>query len=123
MIFQRKYGSVESLVGKVKYLNGGLFLRHRIEQAYNISIADAAFEQVLDLFARYSWNLDDTPGGDDSEINPDVLGYIFEKYINQKAFGAYYTRPQITEYLKVLAPTLSILEGCLPPEIQTRGFV
>ena len=35
----------------------------------------------------------------DNEINPDVLGYIFEKYINQKAFGAYYTRPEITEYL------------------------
>lgn len=32
-------------------------------------------------------------------MNPDVLGYIFEKYINQKAFGAYYTRPEITEYL------------------------
>ena len=28
-----------------------------------------------------------------------MLGYIFEKYINQKAFGAYYTRPEITEYL------------------------
>ncbi|MFM2380641.1 MAG: hypothetical protein RLZZ143_3224 [Cyanobacteriota bacterium] len=27
------------------------------------------------------------------------MGYIFEKYINQKAFGAYYTRPEITEYL------------------------
>ncbi len=28
-----------------------------------------------------------------------MLGYIFEKYINQKAFGAYYTRTEITEYL------------------------
>ena len=91
--------SVEALVGRIKYLNGGLFLRHRIEQEYNINIADEAFEQVLNLFARYSWNLDDTPEGKDDEINPDVLGYIFEKYINQKAFGAYYTRPQITEYL------------------------
>ncbi|KYC34768.1 transcriptional regulator [Scytonema hofmannii PCC 7110] len=91
--------SVQSLVGNVKYLNGGLFLRHRIEQEYNITIADEAFEQVFNLFARYSWNLDDTPEGKDDEINPDVLGYIFEKYINQKAFGAYYTRPQITEYL------------------------
>ncbi|MGB6299551.1 MAG: DNA methyltransferase [Rivularia sp. (in: cyanobacteria)] len=91
--------SVESLVGKIKYLNGGLFLKHRIEQNYDISIADEAFKKVLDLFARYSWNLDDTPEGKDDEINPDVLGYIFEKYINQKAFGAYYTRPQITEYL------------------------
>lgn len=91
--------SVQELVGKVKYLNGGLFLKHHIEDKYNISIVDEAFEQVLDLFARYSWNLDDTPEGKDDEINPDVLGYIFEKYINQKAFGAYYTRPQITEYL------------------------
>ncbi|AVH74017.1 Eco57I restriction-modification methylase domain-containing protein [Nostoc sp. 'Lobaria pulmonaria (5183) cyanobiont'] len=91
--------SVQKLVGKVKYLNGGLFLKHHIEEKYQISIVDEAFEQVLDLFGRYSWNLDDTPEGKDDEINPDVLGYIFEKYINQKAFGAYYTRPQITEYL------------------------
>ncbi|MEH2413254.1 Eco57I restriction-modification methylase domain-containing protein [Nostoc sp.] len=91
--------SVQELVGKVKYLNGGLFLKHQIEDKYDISIVDEAFEQVLDLFGRYSWNLDDTPKGKDDEINPDVLGYIFEKYINQKAFGAYYTRPQITEYL------------------------
>lgn len=91
--------SVIDLVGNVKYLNGGLFLRHRIELEYDIYIVDEAFEQVLDLFARYSWNLDDTPAGKDDEINPDVLGYIFEKYINQKAFGAYYTKPQITEYL------------------------
>ena len=28
-----------------------------------------------------------------------MLGYIFEKYINQSAFGAYYTRTEITEYL------------------------
>ena len=28
-----------------------------------------------------------------------MLGYIFEKYINQKEFGAYYTRPEMTGYL------------------------
>ncbi|TAE15673.1 MAG: ATP-binding protein [Oscillatoriales cyanobacterium] len=91
---------VERLIGNIKYLNGGLFLEHPIEQNYlNIAIPDAAFEKILDLFARYSWNLDDTVGGKENEINPAVLGYIFEKYINQKAFGAYYTRPEITEYL------------------------
>lgn len=85
---------VKALVGEVTYLDGGLFLKHKIEQDYpQINIADAAFEQILDLFSRYSWNLNDTPGKRDDEINPYVLGYIFEKYINQKAFGAYYTRP------------------------------
>ncbi|MCB1228138.1 MAG: hypothetical protein KDK99_20195, partial [Verrucomicrobiales bacterium] len=64
-----------------------------------IKIKDKFFEGLFDLFRSYSWSLDDTPGGDDREINPDVLGYIFEKYINQKEFGAYYTCPEITEYL------------------------
>ena len=89
-----------ALLGKIKYLNGGLFLEHRIEIDWkNIRIADKAFDNLFALFGRYSWNLNDTPGGEDDELNPDVLGYIFEKYINQKAFGAYYTRPEITEYL------------------------
>jgi hypothetical protein len=35
----------------------------------------------------------------DKEINPDVLGYIFEKFINQKEMGAYYTKEDITEYI------------------------
>jgi hypothetical protein len=90
----------KKLLGSIKYLNGGLFLPHTIEQTHpDIHIPDIAFENLFDLFQRYSWNLNDTPGGKDDEINPDVLGYIFEKYINQKAFGAYYTRPEITEYL------------------------
>ena len=48
-------------------------------------MADVAFEGIFNLFASFSWHLDDTPGGNADEINPDVLGYIFEKYINQKA--------------------------------------
>jgi len=88
------------LLGSIVYLNGGLFLEHVIEEKNTaIFIPDKAFANLFKLFGAYSWNLNDTPGGDDNEINPDVLGYIFEKYINQKAFGAYYTRPEITEYL------------------------
>jgi len=97
-------------LGDIPYLNGGLFLPHGIEDRIEgaglssgpykkIRIPDAAFASLFKLFQDYSWSLDDTPGGNDKEINPDVLGYIFEKYINQKEFGAYYTRPEITEYL------------------------
>jgi hypothetical protein len=88
------------LLGEVRYLNGGLFLPHAIEQQNpNIDVPDRAFANLFKLFRSYNWNLDDTPGGEPNEINPDVLGYIFEKYINQKAFGAYYTRTEITTYL------------------------
>lgn len=91
---------IQKRLGKICYLNGGLFLRHVVEQKYpQIQISDRAFSDVFELFSRYSWHLDDRPDKDPLEINPDVLGYIFEKYINQKEFGAYYTRPEITEYL------------------------
>ena len=43
--------------------------------------------------------MDERPLRADNEINPDVLGYIFEKYINQKQMGAYYTKEDITEYI------------------------
>jgi hypothetical protein len=91
---------VQQLLGKVCYLNGGLFLKHSIElKGYAINISDKAFEQIFDLFDSYCWVLDDgsIPGPD--EITPDVFGYIVESYVNQKAFGAYYTLPEITEYL------------------------
>jgi len=95
----------KAVLGNIRYLNGGLFLPHRVELNHGfpdklrIKISDVAFDNIFALFNGYSWNLNDTPGGDDREINPDVLGYIFEKYINQKEFGAYYTRPEMTGYL------------------------
>ena len=102
---QARGPDTRALLGNIRYLNGGLFLPHRVELEHGfpdklqIKIPDAAFANIFTLFSRYSWNLNDTPGGDDQEINPDVLGYIFEKYINQKEFGAYYTRPEMTGYL------------------------
>jgi len=99
----------EAMIGDIVYLNGGLFLKHQIELDYpNIRISNEAFGNILKLLGSYTWNLNDTLGGAANEINPDVLGYIFEKYINQhetgadysqKESGAYYTRPEITDYL------------------------
>lgn len=115
-----EYRSKEAraILGKIKYLNGGLFLPHPIEQHNpDINIPDKAFQNLYALFAKYSWNLNDTPGSDDNEINPDVLGYIFEKYINQKEFGAYYTKPQITEYLCEQTVYKLVLEKICTPGI------
>ncbi len=92
---------VNRLLGKVPYLDGGLFQRHQIEELHGqqIKIADAAFERLFAFFDRYQWHLDERPLRADDEINPDVLGYIFEKYINQKEMGAYYTKEDITGYI------------------------
>ncbi len=89
------------LLGKIPYLNGGLFLRHQIEELYGeeIQIGDTAFEKLFAFFEQYHWHLDERPLKKDDEINPDVLGYIFEKYINQKQMGAYYSKEDITGYI------------------------
>ena len=98
---EKRSPGTRKLLGKVPYLNGGIFLKHQIEELYGeqISIPDSAFERLFSFFGQYNWHLDKRPLRRDDEINPDVLGYIFEKYINQKQMGAYYTKDDITEYI------------------------
>ncbi|MCZ8195567.1 MAG: Eco57I restriction-modification methylase domain-containing protein [Aquidulcibacter sp.] len=90
------------ILGRIPYLNGGLFEPHALEVDGNdIQISDVAFEGVFNFFDQYEWTLDTRPieRADGKEINPDVLGHIFEKYINQKQMGAYYTKEDITDYI------------------------
>jgi hypothetical protein len=97
---QDRSPELETLLGRVPYLNGGLFDVHDLERAYTaIEIPDEAFERIFRFFDDYTWHLDDRPLRADNEINPDVLGYIFEKYVNQKQMGAYYTKEDITGYI------------------------
>lgn len=91
----------EAVYGKIPYLNGGMFDRHQIEQDYaHIDIADEAFEHLFAFFDKWRWHLDTRISASGKDINPDVLGYIFEQYINDRAqMGAYYTKEDITEYI------------------------
>ena len=97
---ERRNQELKALLGEVPFLNGGLFDVHDLERDNpDISIPDVAFERVFDFFDGYRWHLDERPYREDNEINPDVLGYIFEKYVNQKQMGAYYTKEDITGYI------------------------
>jgi hypothetical protein len=97
---KKRNPELDKLLGRIPYLNGGLFETHPIEERCpKIAIPDKAFTRIFEYFDRYQWHLDERPLRDDNEINPDVLGYIFEKYINQKQMGAYYTKEDITEYI------------------------
>ncbi|MDR2705349.1 MAG: hypothetical protein LBC02_06190, partial [Planctomycetaceae bacterium] len=91
---------LEKLIGNIPYLNGGFFEIHEIEfHNKNIDIRDEAFEKLFQFFDEFEWHLDTRHHATGKEINPDVVGYIFEKYINQKEKGAYYTKEDITEYI------------------------
>jgi hypothetical protein len=103
--------------GEVRYLNGGLFYPHEIEYRsiavntkdniteYNplntsINIKEKSLHEILEFLDGYTWYLDSRPMKDEDEINPDVLGYIFEQYVNDRSdLGAYYTKEDITGYI------------------------
>ena len=88
-------------IGKIPYLNGGLFDEHELEKTHDgIDIDDKAFERLFNFFDQYEWHLDTRHTASGKDINPDVIGYIFEKYINDRAdMGAYYTKEDITDYI------------------------
>lgn len=112
ILFVKKYGPV-------RYLNGGLFYPHHIEIKYakvrvyeykegkilpddaetTIDVNAKLLKEILTFLNGCTWYLDTRPLRNENEINPDVLGYIFEKYINQKELGAYYTKEDITDYI------------------------
>jgi hypothetical protein len=117
-----KHGTdFEQIYGRIPYLNGGLFDMHPLEQQYvGLDIDDKAFEDLFDFFDKWRWHLDTRITASGKDINPDVLGYIFEQYINDRAsMGAYYTKEDITEYIG---------KNCILPylmdEVRTRfkGF-
>lgn len=91
----------EKTYGRIPYLNGGMFDVHQLENEYKgHDIADEAFISLFDFFDKWHWHLDDRMTATGKDINPDVLGYIFEQYINDRAeMGAYYTKEDITEYI------------------------
>jgi len=104
------------LFGSVPRLDGNLFAPHELERRYSaIQIKDTAFERIFAFLDGYHWNLAGTlPRGEDDgyhwnlagtlprgedEINPAILGYIFEQQVNQQQMGAYYTREDVTGYI------------------------
>lgn len=110
--------------GEIKYLNGGLFYPHNIEIKYEIKKSDIIenvklkeiftphpinskisvkadkLKEILKFLDGYTWYLDNRPLKNEKAINPDILGYIFEQYVNNRSdLGAYYTKEDITNYI------------------------
>ncbi len=110
---QGKRGKFEQTFQGVLYLDGGLFAVHQVERELGLNkeavnkgvfpaktkIPDAEFKRWFDYFDKWLWTLDDDKVENEGYISPHILGYIFEKYINQKQMGAYYTKEDITGYI------------------------
>lgn len=109
-VFNRSKGNRASIIrtnplyNQIPYLNGGLF-RKVMKSEKNYNIENEGIELVLEnLLEKYSFGLEIG----NSRIDPDILGYIFEKTINfisgtgtnqQKMKGAYYTPDDVVEFI------------------------
>ncbi|MBX8639723.1 MAG: N-6 DNA methylase [Thermoplasmata archaeon] len=107
------------------YLNGGLFREViRFESEYDVG-NDGIELVVRDLLERYRFQLKTGEG-----INPDILGYIFEKTINfisgtgnmgQKMKGAYYTPNDVVEFI-VSSTLVPVVHERLTRTLREAGF-
>ncbi|HOT75207.1 MAG TPA: hypothetical protein PK467_05435 [Candidatus Wallbacteria bacterium] len=103
----------------IKNIAGNIFKKNDVEEKYaSIDIADAAFENLFEAFSRYEWRLDENPLETENQLNLEVLGYIFEKYANQRPDGAYYTKEEVSGYIvrNTLIPALikKLSDACGP---------
>lgn len=88
-------GNFYTDIQEVPYLNISI-LQVTTEQK-NIILENELYKSILDKFSKYNWKLEE----DDRTltITPSILGNVFEKYINQKEMGAYYTEDDTTNYI------------------------
>ncbi|MBA7505121.1 hypothetical protein ES706_03784 [subsurface metagenome] len=93
----------------VPFLNGGLFRLTKVEEDNpNLMIEAKYLLKIFEFLEKYSF-LDN--GADESSLNSEILGYIFEKTIKfRKGTGSYYTHNLICDFIceNVLYPHLLI---------------
>lgn len=95
------------LYSGIPYLNGGLF-RPELNETSGLNerdfdVRDSVLRSIIDLLEHYRFSADGGP----SDIDPSVLGNVFEKTINyltvdrgdqNKELGAFYTPSEITRF-------------------------
>ncbi|WP_424019054.1 Eco57I restriction-modification methylase domain-containing protein [Halorientalis pallida] len=115
----------------IPYLNGGLF-RPELNGSSTINerdfdVSDSVLESIIDLLERYRFSTDGGP----TDIDPSVLGSVFEKTINylstdpgdqNKELGAYYTPSEITRFCAEETVRPALLERFKTVLHEERGW-
>ena len=85
---------LSTLIGKVPFLNGGLFDETDLDGRDGITVPDAIIHQILtDLFDRFNFTvMESTPYDVEVAVDPEMLGKVFEELVTGRHdSGAYYT--------------------------------
>jgi len=94
----------KDLYNNIPYLNGGLF-RATLDKEKTYTVTDTVMLEILDMLEGYQFSM----AGKPDELDPSILGTVFEQTINylagetgaQKDLGAYYTPDSITRFTAV----------------------
>ena len=89
----------------IPYLNMSVLNFPNTYKEYVLS--NDVYQTIINEFEKYKWVLEDSD--EKSTITPAILGYVFEKYINQKEMGAYYTEHDTTNYITKNAVIMSVI--------------
>ena len=93
---------LETLIGDVPFLNGGLFEQTDLDRRKGIDVSDRAFQQVLrDLFDRFNFTvMESTPFDIEVAVDPEMLGKVFEELVTGRHdSGAYYTPRPVVSFM------------------------
>jgi len=119
---------MKKLVGRVPYLNGGVFAQHPLEKEHTIELDDDIFTDIFAIFRRYRWHLDESEHAEDQslpQINPDILGHIFERYVNEsdQDTGAFYTPSDVTRWMTTRTVGSTVLQRLIDLGVDLGALV
>ncbi|HXG07339.1 MAG TPA: DNA methyltransferase, partial [Nitrososphaera sp.] len=96
-------GSIDPRFADIPYLNGSLFEPLEVERKHQqYRIKAEILKRIIDFLGRFRFARYESLDGEDESIDPEILGYIFERSMtakDRKGTGAYYTPREITKYI------------------------
>ena len=93
---------LESVFGKVPFLNGGLFEQGDLDTRAGVTVPDEAIAAVLtDLFDRFNFTvMESTPLDIEVAVDPEMLGKVFEELVTGRhESGSYYTPRPVVSFM------------------------
>lgn len=89
-------------IGKVPFLNGGLFDEADTDRLRGVAVPDGIFPVLFrELFHRYNFTIaESTPYDVQVAVDPEMLGKVFEKLVTGRhETGSYYTPREIVSFM------------------------
>ena len=102
-------------LGRVPYLNGGLFEPSAFEQRHpEMHLPNALLQRVLEeVFEKFDFRIDETDAAG-THIDPEMLGRVFESLMasdERAASGSFYTPKEVVDVLTERAITAWLGDG------------